>query len=58
MPKKYLTAKETAEKLEITYPTFIARVRKGKIKVERFGWAIMVPVDEVARHLEEKKKSA
>lgn len=54
MSKKYLTAKETAEKLNITYPTLLARIRKGKIKAEKFGWALMVPVKEVERHLEKK----
>lgn len=45
----YITAREAASELGMNYHTFLARVRRGKIKAKRFGWVIMIPVNEVKR---------
>lgn len=45
----WLTAKEAALALGISYPAFIARMNRGKIKTIKKGWSILVHKDEIAR---------
>lgn len=46
---EYLTAKEAAEEIGIRYPTLIARIRAGKIKAMKRGWALFIHKKEVKR---------
>lgn len=42
-----LTARQAAEELGLNYHTFLSRVRKGKIKGQRYGWSIMFSRSEI-----------
>lgn len=50
----YLTAKEAAKQIGISYYLLMARIRKGRINVEKKGWAVFIHKDEVARAKEEQ----
>jgi excisionase family DNA binding protein len=52
--KNFLTPKEAAHELGINYPALLARIRKGTIKAEKFGWALMVPKKEISKHKKKK----
>lgn len=45
----YVSAREAAKELGLTYHALLARVRKGQIKAERVGWAVLIHQDEVKR---------
>lgn len=47
---EYLTAREAAKAMGITYSTLLARVRKDKIKSVKVGWALLIPKSEVKAH--------
>lgn len=47
--EEYLTAKEAAGLLKISYNTLMIRIRKGKIASVRKGWQTLIHRDEVAR---------
>ena len=51
----YTTAKAAANTIGIEYCTLLSRIRKGKIKAKKFGWAIMVPDEEVKRVKQEER---
>lgn len=46
----YMTARQAATALGLRYETLLARVRSGKIKAERAGWAVLIHREEVERH--------
>lgn len=53
----YMTTQEAAAAIGIEVPTLMARIRKGKIKVQRKGWIVLIHKDEVkrAKKVEEQK---
>ena len=54
----YVTTKDAAEIIGISYQLLMSRIRKGKIKAEKKGWAVFIHKDEVARAKEAQKKHA
>lgn len=52
----YMTAKDAAAKIGINYQLLMARIRKGKIKVLKKGWATLIHQDEVQRAKEEQEE--
>jgi excisionase family DNA binding protein len=56
MMEDYFTPKEAAEALGIRYPTLIARIRAGKIKAIKKGWALFIHKSEIekAKHANTK----
>ena len=52
----FVTAKEAAETIGVSYMLLMARIRKKKIKVRKFGWATMIHKDEVARETKRQRK--
>lgn len=54
--QNYYTAKDAAATIGIEYSTLLARIRKGKIKAEKFGWAVMVSATEVKRAKDKEDK--
>ena len=52
----YVSAKDAAESIGITYQLLMSRIRKGKISAEKKGWAVFIHKDEVARAVIEQKK--
>lgn len=52
----YLPAKEAAKQIGISYYLLMARIRKGRINVEKKGWAVFIHKDEVARAKEEQAR--
>jgi hypothetical protein len=53
----YMPAKEAAKEIGISYYLLMARIRKGRIAVEKKGWAVFVHKDEVAREKEEQARA-
>lgn len=49
MMDNYLTAKEAATELGLQYSTLLARIRTGKVKATKRGWAVFIHRDEVRR---------
>lgn len=45
----YLTAREAAVQIGISYSAVMARIQKGKIAAVRKGWALFIHKDEVKR---------
>lgn len=43
------TAKEAAIEIGINYQLLMARIRKGKIKTVKKGWAVFIPRKEVEK---------
>lgn len=46
---EYLTAKDAAKLLKVSYNTLMIRIRKGKIASIRKGWQTLIHRDEVMR---------
>lgn len=46
----YMTAKEAAVEIGISYQLLMARIRKKKIRVEKKGWATFIHKNEVKKH--------
>jgi hypothetical protein len=46
---RYLTARETGERLDLTHIEVIRRIRKGDIKAQKFGWNWVVTEGEIDR---------
>jgi len=54
--KEYMTPQDAAKEIGISYQLIMARIRKGKISVEKKGWAVFIHRDEVAREKAEEAK--
>jgi hypothetical protein len=52
----FVTAKEAAETIGVSYMLLMARIRKNKIRVRKFGWATMIHKDEVAREAKRQRQ--
>lgn len=53
---QYFTPKEAAIELKINYPALMARIRTGKIKAKKKGWAVLIHKREVMKHKLARKK--
>ena len=54
---EYLTARDAAKVLKISYNTLMIRIRKGKIPSVRKGWQTLIHRDDVARAREDGKRA-
>lgn len=45
----YMSAKDAAAEIGISYQLLMSRIRKGKVKAEKKGWAVFIHHAEVAR---------
>lgn len=54
--EEWMTTRQAAGVIGIEYSTLMARIRKGKIKAEKKGWATLVHRDEVNRVAKKEKE--
>lgn len=54
----YLTAREAADAIGITYSTLLARVRKNKIDSVKKGWSLFISKSEVEKQKKAELKNA